>query len=154
MLWKNPDGTLALMAFAIEPVTPEEIAATVDKIVDKGRFARPAYCGMVTPEQMPQDNRYSRAWRWSAGAVVVKLDLAKDEHWRYMKEEAEQKLKDTMMDAVLEMENFGHLSVSQLRGYRSRLRDIIAVKPQGIVDAKDLTELKAVRPSVLDEPKP
>lgn len=35
--------------------------------------------------------------------------------------------------------------------YRAELRDIIAVKPQDIVDAKSITELKAVRSSVLDQ---
>lgn len=155
MIWQNSDGTLALMAFAVEPITPEEIAATRDKVVAKGKFSLQQYCGMAKTGELPSDNRYSRAWRWSAGAVVVKLNIAKEEEWRQQKEEAKQKLEATMYQMMEEMEANGFIPrQSPLKIYRDELRAIIAVKPQAIVDAKNPAELKANRPSVLDKPVP
>lgn len=149
LLWSNPDGTLAIMALAVEPQTPEEIAAARDKVIAKGKRTLAQFHGVVTGVDFPANAKYSRAWRFSAGAIVVKMSLASNIRWEALKNEVNEKLAATNEDILRSMEE-GSIN-SAMAGYRSRLRAIIAVKPAGLDTATSTGALDLVRPAVLDE---
>lgn len=144
LLFQQPNGRIAVMALVVEPPDFDLVGA---EVVARGKF--PVYCGAFSAGELPAN---VDVLRFSAGALVVKLDVAADRQWKILKREAQKKL-DATSEAALQALEEGSANPS-LAAYRSDLRAILTAKPVELTAAKDLAEIDAARPLVLDRPIP
>lgn len=153
IIWRNPDGTLAITALINPNPTTDDLLAYRDKVIASGKHTLADFAGIHDQDAFPP-MAYWPAWRISADAIVVKLDLARIAHWQNCARDARKllpQIQQAWLTATMEADT---IRQSALSTRLTVIKQLITTMPAEVANATTLDNLATIRPAALDDPIP
>ena len=153
IVWKNSDETLTLDTLPPE-CSEQEALAYKNLRIAKQVFIATQFCAIVTSEQLPQDRYYRNAWRFNGSNVVLDVGNCRHRHMEKLRRVRNAKLQDSDADYMRALEQANQTQLAALKNYRQTLRDMPQAVNTTMQAASTPEAIKAIRPAILDTPKP
>lgn len=152
ILWHNLDGTLTITKIVGIDTTADYATAAQAKIA-KGHRTPEELAGVFDSTVFP-DMRYWPAARVSAGALVVKLDLARNLRWQALRAAANERLQAANAAFIDALADGDAARQTRITTVRNNLKQLIAAQPPEVVNAVNLSAIDAAVPAALNAPIP